>query len=229
MNVSPLLELIAAPAYVTDRLNHVRAVNDAYRRLVGDPIADGYAGDELFVTRLILGPYRNHFPRRVADVAGWAPFMPLEVDAGRLTPEIAFQFERALMLDSAAVEMAHRIRSGTRSPHWNGLILFQDDEGHKCELQESVISLVTDDGNIEAPAYLNVWLDADDSPKPPMTTLSSREQEIASLFTMGLNAREVAERAGISLHTARDHRDNIYAKLGAHSRLELARILGSTP
>ncbi len=50
--------------------------------------------------------------------------------------------------------------------------------------------------------------------------LSPREQEVLSLLAEGLSNREVAERLGISRHTAKFHVNAILDKLGATTRTE---------
>ena len=77
------------------------------------------------------------------------------------------------------------------------------------------------------PAYLNLWVDPGRGmPRQAesLALLTSREREIA-LYALGHTARDVAEIASISVHTARDHRDHIYAKLGIRSRAELATVM----
>jgi DNA-binding CsgD family transcriptional regulator len=55
--------------------------------------------------------------------------------------------------------------------------------------------------------------------------LSSREQEIMELLTLGRGSENIAQRLGISLNTVRTHTQNIYAKLDAHSRQELVELV----
>jgi DNA-binding NarL/FixJ family response regulator len=56
------------------------------------------------------------------------------------------------------------------------------------------------------------------SPLPSL--LSPREQEVLELLSEGLSNREVAERLGISRHTAKFHVNAILDKLGATTRTE---------
>ena len=51
----------------------------------------------------------------------------------------------------------------------------------------------------------------------PGTCLSSHEREIVSLLCEGVPLGEIATRHHISLHTVRNHRRNIYRKLGIHN------------
>jgi two-component system nitrate/nitrite response regulator NarL len=50
--------------------------------------------------------------------------------------------------------------------------------------------------------------------------LSPREQEVLELLSEGLSNRDIAERLGISRHTAKFHVNAILDKLGATTRTE---------
>lgn len=54
----------------------------------------------------------------------------------------------------------------------------------------------------------------------PAGSLSRRELEVLRLMTQGLNTAAAAERLHVSRATVRNHVQNIFAKLGVHSRLE---------
>lgn len=56
---------------------------------------------------------------------------------------------------------------------------------------------------------------------PPLTR---REQEVLQLLADGYDARTVAKRLSISLHTCRGYIKNLLAKLDAHSQLEAVAI-----
>ena len=55
---------------------------------------------------------------------------------------------------------------------------------------------------------------------PEPTALSRRELEVLRLMTEGLNTDTTAERLHVSRATVRNHIQNIFGKLGVHSRLE---------
>jgi PAS domain S-box-containing protein len=55
---------------------------------------------------------------------------------------------------------------------------------------------------------------------PAPTTLSRRELEVLHLMTEGLDTAAVAERLHVSRATVRNHAQNIFDKLGVHSRLQ---------
>jgi DNA-binding NarL/FixJ family response regulator len=56
------------------------------------------------------------------------------------------------------------------------------------------------------------------------TTLTRREVEVLQLLAAGLSNDAIAERFVLSLHTVRNHVQNILTKLQAHSRLEAVSI-----
>ena len=54
----------------------------------------------------------------------------------------------------------------------------------------------------------------------PSSPLTRREIEIVRLMTSGANTKTMAERLHVSPATVRNHVQNIFGKLGVHSRLE---------
>ncbi len=58
--------------------------------------------------------------------------------------------------------------------------------------------------------------------------LSSRESEVCLLMAYGESNEEIAERLGISRHTAIAHGRWIYNKLDVHNRAELVQKLLTT-
>jgi DNA-binding NarL/FixJ family response regulator len=50
--------------------------------------------------------------------------------------------------------------------------------------------------------------------------LSRREREVLRLLAEGLDSKRLAQRLGVSYHTAREHAQRVIEKLGARSRLE---------
>jgi DNA-binding NarL/FixJ family response regulator len=55
---------------------------------------------------------------------------------------------------------------------------------------------------------------------PPVETLTARETEVLQLLAQGLTNRAVADRLGISEHTAKFHVNAILGKLGAQGRTD---------
>jgi DNA-binding CsgD family transcriptional regulator len=52
--------------------------------------------------------------------------------------------------------------------------------------------------------------------------LSKREIELAALIGAAMSNQQIAAALGISIHTVKNHIANIFGKLGASSRLEVA-------
>ena len=66
-----------------------------------------------------------------------------------------------------------------------------------------------------------------DRPPPPRarpTELSPREHDVLGMLAMGLDARAISQRLGISLNTCRGYVKTMLRKLGAHSQLEAVAI-----
>ena len=55
--------------------------------------------------------------------------------------------------------------------------------------------------------------------------LTRREAQIARLLARRATNREIAEQLDVSPHTVRHHVENIFAKLGVHSRRSMASRL----
>jgi len=63
-----------------------------------------------------------------------------------------------------------------------------------------------------------------DAATDPLAGLSMRQLSVLVLVTSGASNAEMADRLGISMHTARTHVQNVLTKLGVHSRLSAAAI-----
>jgi DNA-binding NarL/FixJ family response regulator len=57
-----------------------------------------------------------------------------------------------------------------------------------------------------------------------LRSLTSRERLVLKLLAEGSTLKDVAGRLDVSQHTVRTHMQNLYAKLGAHSRLDVVRF-----
>jgi len=68
--------------------------------------------------------------------------------------------------------------------------------------------------------FASTLLHLGEAPTTAPTLLSPREQEVLSLLSEGLSNRDVAQRLGISHHTAKFHVNAILDKLGATTRTE---------
>jgi DNA-binding NarL/FixJ family response regulator len=56
-------------------------------------------------------------------------------------------------------------------------------------------------------------------------TLSTRERQVATLFGGGATYKAIATKLGVAPSTARNHLQNIYAKLGITDRSELTALV----
>jgi DNA-binding CsgD family transcriptional regulator len=98
---------------------------------------------------------------------------------------------------------------------------------HCGSLRVRTVQLAGPDGEMEVLAVL--------SPESPDRVrrffdahqLTEREREVAARLSTGRGLSAVAADLAISVHTARRHTEKVYAKLGVHSRAELARWMGS--
>ena len=77
--VAASLNLFNAPAFITDPLNRFVFVNQTFARMIGDPIRDRVPANLRFVDAVIIGPYRDRFPRGKQEVAQCASGLWAEV------------------------------------------------------------------------------------------------------------------------------------------------------
>jgi non-specific serine/threonine protein kinase len=89
--------------------------------------------------------------------------------------------------------------------------------GEKLELGEAVTEALAEEDRFD---------DADSGPAPrsaqPTNPLTPREREVASLIGHGLTDRQIAEELVITTGTVGNHVVHILAKLGYHSRTQVA-------
>jgi DNA-binding CsgD family transcriptional regulator/PAS domain-containing protein len=229
--VARSLDLYAVPAFLTDRYNRITWVNRAFARLVGDPVRDGIPLTLRFVAAALLGPYRARFPRRKLEVAACLQGLPREVEDGALATPTLRLLDDALALDE---DVRRLVAKG--GPAWDGTILIRP-EGERTPVlvREQVVPLAGPTGTPNS-FHVSLWLPVDQDLKPatggPLflqggapSLLTPRQLQIARWFAAGLTSSRVAERAGISQRTAHDHLEEIYARLGVHSRAELVTVL----
>jgi two-component system, NarL family, nitrate/nitrite response regulator NarL len=69
-------------------------------------------------------------------------------------------------------------------------------------------------------AFAAELLHVTEASPPPPSLLSPREDQVLNLLSEGLSNRDIAERLGISRHTAKFHVNAILDKLGATTRTE---------
>jgi DNA-binding NarL/FixJ family response regulator len=90
----------------------------------------------------------------------------------------------------------------------------------------SALDVVAAGGSVLDPGLPRVRAGGRMRPKPrtPMDELSPREKEIVARIAGGQSTRQMAFAMNITVGTVRTYVKNVLAKLGAHSRLQLAVI-----
>jgi DNA-binding NarL/FixJ family response regulator len=111
-----------------------------------------------------------------------------------------------------------------------GARAFVTTRGRLSELIEAVTALL--DGGVFVPPRLMASALDDLVMGAParrtdgiLTRLTSREREVLMLLSDGSNKDDIARRLFISPQTARTHLQNIFAKLGARSKLEAIALV----
>ena len=69
------------------------------------------------------------------------------------------------------------------------------------------------------------FLDSEEFKISDITSLTSRELEIAQLITSGLAVSDIASKLKLSEHTITTHRKKIYKKLNVHNVSQLNKII----
>lgn len=123
---------------------------------------------------------------------------------------------RVLVLSASA-----DYRSLTRSPD-AGATGFLSKDQRLEELMRAIRTVMTGE-MVVAPSLLPVLLQSD-APGIPGRRLSRREADVLQLLADGASSQHIAERLQLSHHTVRNHVQRIFARLGAHSKLEAVAI-----
>ena len=222
------LNLFAVPAFLSDPLNRFIWVNDEFSSLVGDPIRDKIPLDQRFIPAAIVGPYRERFPRARSEVAQCLQGLHLEVTKGRLARGTLGLLQRTIMSDNV------RGLARKTDREWEGTITITGRDRRRVLVREQVIPVAGVMG--QCTGYnISVWRPAEhdrpalvhtlDDRRDVCSMLTPRQLEVARLYAMGLNGRQVGARAGIAYGTARAHLEDIYSRLDVHSRAELTALL----
>ncbi len=80
-----------------------------------------------------------------------------------------------------------------------------------------------------APFARAVWSFADISEARPITELTLRERQVATMMAEGLTSKEIARTLEISPRTVEVHRARLMAKFGARNGLELVAQIAGVP
>jgi DNA-binding CsgD family transcriptional regulator len=80
---------------------------------------------------------------------------------------------------------------------------------------------------LKAGVIMRLAHDHEVTPAPSLARLglTRREAQVARLLARRATNREVAEQLGVSPHTVRHHAENVFSKLGVHSRRAIAARL----
>ena len=98
-----------------------------------------------------------------------------------------------------------------------------DDEPISAAEEEAAAVPVAEAETIAASAPVSAEADTSDDPLLPLT---KKEREVAELICLGYTNGDIAKLLFISEHTVKDHTKKIYPKVGVHSRMELAALVG---
>lgn len=158
--------------------------------------------DVLLLNLAIPGPALTGMDALRELASARLPVKTIVVTAGMPRPEIlqAVQLGAAgVVLTNAPAELLLKcIRSVMAGQHWIG--------------RDSVSDLVQ---------ALRLYRDAPPGPRERFG-LTAREIEITCAVVSGLSNKEIAERFELSSHTVKHHLTNVFDKVGASNRLELA-------
>ena len=150
----------------------------------------------------------------LVDVEAERPDLPLRLAARY--PESA----QVLLLDGPA---AYHPPEGDAARPWAALLKDAGADEILAALRAVTRGLVVLDPAIARAADLRrptPVREADDLGEP----LTERESEVLELLALGLPNKTIAQRLGISEHTAKFHVGSIMAKLGAASRTEAVAL-----
>ncbi|MEM6673110.1 MAG: response regulator transcription factor [Planctomycetota bacterium] len=106
--------------------------------------------------------------------------------------------------------------------------LTKDSEPEELRL---AVESICDGRNYVTPRVANALVDRVRAPEGVegggagrLAPLTAREREVFQLLALGRSNKEVAAELGVTIGTAKKHRENLQRKLDAHSTAELARI-----
>ena len=227
--IETTLELLGVPAYVTDTFNCFVRVNREFARMIGDPVAENIPFEQRFIHALVVGPWRDRFERPSELVANCLPSLVNEIDSGRLSPLTRALVDRTLSMDPG-------VRRALGSPRktWNGSVIVTYGKHASVSIREQV-SPVLDAAGQPTGFHISLWFPADSrmaesqssipGSRAASSVLTPRQLELAGWFAQGLDYREVASKAGVTPSTARSHLEEIYDRLGVHSRAEMVALL----
>lgn len=84
----------------------------------------------------------------------------------------------------------------------------------------AILRTVDRGGFAVAPRLLGRLVGGTEVPEQRVPPLTARERDVLRMLAAGLDARQIAQEMGISVHTCRGYVKSLLQKLGAHSQLE---------
>jgi DNA-binding NarL/FixJ family response regulator len=88
----------------------------------------------------------------------------------------------------------------------------------------TALDVIAAGGRVQDPGLLRVRGTARPDPGSPLDKLSPREKEIVTRIARGESTRQMSFAMSVTAETVRTYVKNTLAKLGAHSRLQLAAL-----
>jgi DNA-binding NarL/FixJ family response regulator len=98
--------------------------------------------------------------------------------------------------------------------------------GDASELLRAVRDVARGKRYLASSIAQNLALYGIDGDASPFDALSPRELEVAMLLTQGLRQEDIAKRLSLSAKTVNTHKTRLFAKLGIHDSIALARLAG---
>jgi PAS domain S-box-containing protein len=124
-------------------------------------------------------------------------------------------------MDEAVQSFDMRTRTKAGRPVWINVSVLRMNGGHEAPLTIHLFRDVTAGKELLALVHERLGPRSGGGAKTPEpTVLSRREFEVLRLMTEGLDTATIAERLHVSRATVRNHVQNIFGKLGVHSRLQ---------
>ncbi len=171
-------------------------------------------GDEDLFFDLYWGSYCSH-PERTGDFES----VVVGTDFCSLREDRASPMYRLLHEEGAAFDRM-RLVPLTSPPGHSRRVRFV--RAHGCEFSDDERALAT----LVRP-HLVARMRALDLASREVAPLTDRQRQLLTLVAEGYSNQQAARTLGISALTVRSHLEQIYARLGVHSRTEAVALMGS--
>jgi PAS domain S-box-containing protein len=195
IGLGPALARAGDGAFVIDAEGRIRSWNRSAERLLG------------YAAREVVG-------RPCCEV-----FTGYDHDGNRLCYQ-GCHVMALTRLDDPVQSFDMRTRTKAGRPAWINVSVLSAADEHGARLTIHLFRDVTATRELLAMVQERLAPRPAGPDGPGPQALSRRELEVLRLMTEGLNTKAAAERLHVSGATVRNHVQNIFAKLGVHSRLE---------